>query len=108
MEKNAKAAISTYQNHYRQWKKYWDGIAATENTVPDYTVDSARMFQYFDDYLFTKAVRKSIDPNVGYQGAVLLAPEAGALAESEWSDEELEDEDDGEVLLQSDLQAAPG
>ncbi|CAO3565015.1 unnamed protein product [Mortierella alpina] len=116
MDKTAKAAIASYQNHYRQRKKYWDGIAEKDNAIPDYTVDSARMFQYFNDYLFTKAVHKSINPNVGYQGAVLLAPEVQALAESGWSDEELDDvaddeqgdAEDGEVLFESDLLAAPG
>ncbi|KAF9944770.1 hypothetical protein BGZ70_004355, partial [Mortierella alpina] len=106
---------------------YWDGVARRDNTPPDYTVDSARMYEYFTKHLFTRTMHRSIDPNVSYQGAVLLQPEIVAPAESECSDEEFEDvaeqepgdvadeepaedddDEDEDLLLESDLQAAPG
>ncbi|KAF9559820.1 hypothetical protein EC968_006477 [Mortierella alpina] len=45
-------------------------------TEPDYTVDSVRVIQFFNEVMFKKSTQKTIDPRVGYSGAVSLAASA--------------------------------
>ncbi|HST79510.1 MAG TPA: hypothetical protein VLN58_13580 [Verrucomicrobiae bacterium] len=69
------------------------------------------MLQYLEEFLFVKTPHKAINPNTGYQGAVLLAPEGEVPAVLGMSDDELEapgNVDDEDVLLESDLEAGAG
>ncbi|KAF9556104.1 hypothetical protein EC968_008444, partial [Mortierella alpina] len=45
-------------------------------TEPDYTVDSVREIQFFNEVMFQKSTQITIDPRVGYSGAVSLAASA--------------------------------
>ncbi|KAF9081143.1 hypothetical protein BGX27_005057, partial [Mortierella sp. AM989] len=73
----ASPTVKLYKIYIGLWQKFWDDMCKNSDgtvneSLVDYTVDAARMLEFFQAVVFKRTVRKFVSPDAGYQGQVGL------------------------------------
>ncbi|ORY99696.1 hypothetical protein BCR41DRAFT_375399 [Lobosporangium transversale] len=71
----ADKTLTIYKVYIRQWQQYWDNKAHEGSDTVDYTVNAARMVEFFNEVTFMRTTKKYVGVNTSYMGPVSIVPQ---------------------------------